>query len=43
MILGVGLTGRNGETIKELPAEHQVLDGKAVQVRLTKRRRGPDH
>jgi hypothetical protein len=43
VVLGVGLTGRNGETIKELPAQHQLLDGKAVQLRTTKRRRGAGH
>lgn len=40
MVLGIGLSGRNGETIKELPAAHQILDDKAVQLRVTKRRRG---
>lgn len=42
LVLGVGLTGRNGETLKELPAAHQVLDGRAVAVEVVKRRRGPD-
>jgi hypothetical protein len=41
LVLLVAVTGRNIETIKELPAEHRVLDGQAVQLRLTKRRRGP--
>lgn len=41
LVLGVGLTGRNGETIKELPAAHQVLENRVVAVELTKRRRGP--
>jgi hypothetical protein len=40
LILLVAVTGRNIETIKELPAEHRILDGHAVEVRLTKRRRG---
>lgn len=40
MALLVIVTGRNVETIKELPAEHRILDGRAVEVRLTKRRRG---
>jgi len=41
VVLLVALTGRNGETVKELPAEHQLLDGRAVQVQVVKRRRGP--
>jgi len=41
LVLGVGLSGRNGETIKELPAAHTLLEGRAVAVELTKRRRGP--
>jgi hypothetical protein len=40
VILMVGLSGRNGETIKELPVEHRLLEGKAVAVNLIKRRRG---
>ena len=40
LILGVGLTGRNVETIKELPAEHQLLQDAAVAVTVVKRRRG---
>mgnify|MGYP003493001107 CR=1 FL=1 len=40
IILGVGLSGRNGETVKELPAEHRVLDDRVMAVNLTKRRRG---
>ncbi len=43
LILMVALTGRNGETVKELPAIHRLLDGKAVEVTVTKRRRGPGH
>jgi hypothetical protein len=41
LVLGVGLTGRNGETLKELPARHELLEGRAVAVELLKRRRGP--
>lgn len=40
MVLLVALTGRNSETIKELPAEHRVLQDRAVEVRIVKRRRG---
>ncbi|WP_420036109.1 hypothetical protein ACN2WE_31260 [Streptomyces sp. cg28] len=40
MIYAAGLTGRNPETLKELPAEHRMLEGHAVAVTLTKRRRG---
>jgi len=43
LVLGVGLTGRNGETLKEIPASHQLLKGRAVAVELTKRRRGPNY
>jgi len=42
LTLAVGLSGRNVETIKDLAATHDVLEGKAVRVVLTKRRRGPD-
>lgn len=41
MVLLVALTGRNIETVKELPAEHRVLEGRAVELRPLKRRRGP--
>ena len=41
MVLFVALTGRNVETIKELPAEHRILEGRAVELRVIKRRRGP--
>ncbi|MGW7522668.1 hypothetical protein [Streptomyces sp. NPDC054783] len=34
------LSGRNPETLKELPAEHRLLEEHAVAVTLTKRRRG---
>lgn len=41
MVLLVAVTGRNSETLKELPAEHRILgDGAAVEVRIAKRRRG---
>lgn len=40
LVLLVAVTGRNIETIKELPAEHRIMDDRAVQLRLTKRRRG---
>jgi len=43
LVLGVGLTGRNGETLKELPATHELLEGRAVALELTKRRRGPSN
>jgi len=40
LVLGVALTGRNVETLKELPAQHRLLEGKAVEVTVVKRRRG---
>ncbi|MEH0934445.1 hypothetical protein [Micromonospora psammae] len=40
LVLLVAVTGRNIETVKELPAQHRLLDGRAVEVQLTKRRRG---
>jgi hypothetical protein len=40
LVLAVGLSGRNGETVKELPAEHRTIEDQAVAVNLTKRRRG---
>jgi len=40
LVLGVALTGRNVETLKELPAQHRLLDGRAVEVTVVKRRRG---
>ncbi|WP_031072096.1 hypothetical protein [Streptomyces sp. NRRL WC-3742] len=40
VVLAAGLSGRNAETIKDLPAEHRLLDGQAVAVNLVKRRRG---
>jgi hypothetical protein len=41
LILLVGLTGLNSETIKELPRRHSYLDDIAVSLTGTKRRRGP--
>jgi hypothetical protein len=41
LVLMVAVTGVNVETIKELPAEHRLLEGQAVELRLIKRRRGP--
>jgi hypothetical protein len=43
LVLGVGLTGRNGETLKELPATHELLEGRAVALEVVKRRRGPNN
>jgi len=40
LVLAVALTGRNPETVKELPAQHRVLDDRAVAVGINKRRRG---
>ncbi len=40
LVLAVALSGRNAETVKELPAAHRVLDGRAVAVGIIKRRRG---
>ncbi|MFD4592859.1 hypothetical protein [Streptomyces rubiginosohelvolus] len=40
LVLLAAVTARNIETIKELPAKHRVVGNKAVEVRLTKRRRG---
>ncbi|MEV7318343.1 hypothetical protein AB0N56_36180 [Streptomyces microflavus] len=40
MVHAAGLTGRNPETLKELPAEHEVLEGAAAALTPTKRRRG---
>ena len=41
LVLLVAVTGRNIETIKELPAAHRLLEGRAVELRIVKRRRGP--
>jgi hypothetical protein len=40
LVLMVVCSGRNVETIKELPAEHRVLEGRAVELQVVKRRRG---
>jgi hypothetical protein len=40
LTLGVGISGRNPETLKDLTVEHDVLEDKAVRVELVKRRRG---
>ncbi|WP_339131850.1 hypothetical protein WJM95_23930 [Streptomyces sp. f51] len=42
VVLGVAVTGRNAETIKELPAVHRLIDGHAVAMEIVKRRRGAD-
>ncbi|UBV17757.1 hypothetical protein [Mycolicibacterium fortuitum] len=39
LVLAVCLTARNVETLKELPADHTVLDDRAVSIVVTKRRR----
>lgn len=41
LILMAAVTGRNSETLKELPSEHRILDGRAVEIQVIKRRRGP--
>jgi hypothetical protein len=41
MMLAAALTERNGETVKELPARHRILEGRAVELVIVKRRRGP--
>ncbi|MDX3233948.1 hypothetical protein [Streptomyces sp. ME19-01-6] len=40
LIYAAGLSGRNPETLKELPAAHRLLEERAVAVTLIKRRRG---
>lgn len=40
LVLLVALSGWNVETIKELSSSHRVLEGRAVEVQLIKRRRG---
>ncbi|MGW0582695.1 hypothetical protein ACWD25_43810 [Streptomyces sp. NPDC002920] len=42
MVLLALVTERNGETLQELPARHRLLEDRAVEVRLVKRRRGAD-
>jgi hypothetical protein len=41
MVLLVAMTGCNVETVKELPAAHRLLEGRAVEIEISKRRRGP--
>jgi hypothetical protein len=43
LVLMAALTGCGGEMVKELPAAHRLLDDKAVEVSVIKRRRGPAH
>ncbi len=40
LVLLVATTGCNIETVKELPAEHRILEDRAVELRVIKRRRG---
>ncbi|MFD7487737.1 hypothetical protein [Streptomyces mirabilis] len=40
VILLMIVTERNGETIKELPVRHRLLENRAVELTLVKRRRG---
>ena len=40
MMLAAALSERNGETIKELPVRHRVLEDRAVELVIVKRRRG---
>ncbi|WP_157357016.1 hypothetical protein [Arthrobacter sp. U41] len=40
LVLLVATTGWNIEVAKELPSEHRVIEGLAVELELTKRRRG---
>ncbi|MCI4657320.1 hypothetical protein [Cryobacterium zhongshanensis] len=43
MILLAAVSGRNSETIKELPAEHETADDRAVRLQIIKRRSGGDN
>ena len=43
MLLLVALTGLNAESVKELPADHRVLEDCAVELEFVKRRRGAGH
>ena len=40
VVLMIAMSGRNSETVKELPADHQVVGGRAVELTAIKRRRG---
>ena len=41
MLLLVALTGLNAESVKELPADHRVLEDHAVKLEFVKRRAAP--
>ncbi|MFJ5668475.1 hypothetical protein ACIQAR_22560 [Micromonospora chalcea] len=43
LVLLVATTGWNLESVKELPTEHRILEDRAVELFITKRRRGPRH
>lgn len=43
LVLLIITTGWNLEVVKELPVAHRVIDGRAVEIELLKRRRGPGH
>jgi hypothetical protein len=40
LVLLVAVTGQNIETIKELPVDHRIIEDRAVELVVTKRRRG---
>ncbi|WP_026163087.1 hypothetical protein [Kribbella catacumbae] len=40
VVLMIAMSGRNSETVKELPADHQVVGQRAVELTAIKRRRG---
>lgn len=40
MVLMAALAERNGESVKELPTDHRILENRAVELHVTKRRRG---
>ena len=40
VVLMIAMSGRNSETVKELPGYHQVVEGRAVELTAIKRRRG---
>ena len=40
LVLMAAVSERNGETVKELPAKHRLLEDRAVEVVVVKRRRG---
>jgi len=43
LVLLAAASGRNIETIKELPIEHRLIEDRVVELRVVKRRRGPQH